>query len=121
MSEEQEKQARDMIRQVFEDQEATINGRVYRFTKMTHKKRRKVFAFFTRFGGQMRQQDFSFLDSPEFEPVEAVINDAVVFNDSLLSRLGDSHWEEYPDDYLPFIGVALAVISYPFMPANPTG
>lgn len=118
---QQAEQARALVKAVYDDGEAAINGRVYVFTKMQHKKRRKVFAFYTRVAGQIQANDFSFLDSSDFERVEQVINDAVTYNDSLLSRLGDSHWEKHPDDYLTFIGMALAVISYPFLPANPTG
>jgi len=69
---------------------------------------------------RIHNNDFAFLDSAEFEPVESVVNDSVTFNDSLLSRLGDAHWEEHPDDYLSFIGVSLAVISYPFLAGRDT-
>lgn len=112
--------ARAMIRAVFEDGEAEINDRKYCFTAMTHKKRRKVFAFYTKVAAQVERKDMSFIDTPEFEAVEAVVNDAVTYNDSLLSRLGDAHWEKYPNDYVTFIMTALPVISFPFFPADPT-
>jgi len=113
--------AREMFRAIFEDGEAEINGRIYRFTKMTHKGRRKVFAFYTKIGNQAERGDFSFLDSPEFEAVEKVIGDAVLFNDSRLTVIGDAHWEKYPDDYLTFVTTALGVISYPFLSGSATG
>lgn len=118
--EQQAEQAKTMIKAVHDDGEAEINERVYKFLKMTHKKRRKVFAFYTKVAGQVKNKDFSFLDTPEFEAVENVINGVVSFNDSLLSKIGDPHWEKYPDDYMPFISTALAVISYPFFPAGST-
>ena len=117
----QEEQARNMIRAIYEDGEAEINGRVYRFTKMTHKQRRKVFAFYTSVSGDVARNDFSFLDSDRFGAVEDVINKSVTYNDSLLSVLGDAHWEKYPDDYLQFIPTALGVISYPFLAGADTG
>ena len=109
-----------MIRAVFEDQEAEINGRAYKMTRMTHKQRRKVFAFYTRVGKQVETGDMSFIDSAEFEPVEKVINSVITYNDSLLSILGDAHWEKYPDDYVTFIMTMLPAISFPFLPAVPT-
>lgn len=118
---DQQQAALAMVRAVFEDGEAEINGRVYTFNRMTHKQRRKVFAFYSRVAGAVQRQDFSFIDAPEFEPVEKVINDVVTFDGSLLSRLGDAHWEAHPDDYLTFLGTALPVISYPFFPASVTG
>jgi len=112
--------AQAMIKSVFDDGEAEINGRKYVFLNMTHKERRKIFAYYTRVQGQVKGNDMSFMDAPEFEAVESVLNKAVSYNDSLLSKLGDSHWEKYPGDYVLFIMTALPVISYPFFPAVPT-
>lgn len=121
MPDEQRQTALNMIRAIFEDGEAEINGRVYTFNKMQHKQRRKVFAFYSRVAPRVQDNDYSFLDAPDFEPVEKVISDVVTFDGSLLSRLGDTHWDEHPDDYLTFIAIALQVISFPFFPANVTG
>ncbi len=115
-----EARAAAMIKAVYDDGEAEINGRSYVFTQMKHKDRRKVFAYLTHVMPQLRINDMSFLDSPEFESVEAVINKSVTLNNSLLSVLGDAHWDEHEGDYLPFISTALQVISYPFMNAAPT-
>lgn len=112
--------AKAMIKAVYEDGEAEINGRKYAFTKMVHKDRRKVFAFCSRIQAQLAAGDFSFLDWPDFEPVEKVVNDHVLYNDAALSRL-PTHWDKYPGDYLPFIGTALSTISYPFTAADSTG
>ena len=121
MSDAQAKtKAQEMICAVYGDQEAEINGRVYCFTKMTHKQRRKVFAFYTRVAKQVEANNFSFLDSPEFAPVEETINKTVTYEGSLLSVLGDAHWEEHAEDYLPFIGISLAAISYPFIAGSLT-
>lgn len=119
MSDAQAK-AKAMICAVYEDKEAEINGRVYCFTKMTHKQRRKVFAFYSRVAKQVEANNFSFLDSPEFVPVEETVNKTVTYEGSLLSVLGDAHWEAHAEDYLPFIGIALAAISYPFIAGSLT-
>lgn len=111
--------AKAMIKAVYNDGEAEINGRAYQFVKMTHKNRRKVFAFYTRIQRLMQIQDFSFLDWPDFEPVEMAINNAVTFEGSLISKL-PTHWDEHPEDYIMFITTALPVISYPFLAGNGT-
>lgn len=103
-----------MIKAVVDDGIAEINGRSYRFTKMLHKQRRKVFAFYTKHAGSVERGDFSFLDSPEFVAVESVINDHIAYDESLLSRI-PAHWDSYPEDYVLLIATALAVISYPFL------
>ncbi len=121
--EEEQRQAAQgqaMIKAVYDDGVAEINDRSYTFIKMKHKDRRKVFAYFTHVAKQVQDSDMSFLDSPEFEPVEAVINKSVTLDGSLLSVLGDDHWDKHPEDYIMFISTALQVISYPFMGAAPT-
>jgi len=118
---EQKKAALAMIRAVYEDGEAEINGRVYTFNEMKHKQRLKVFAFYTQVSDNVQRGNFGFLATPEFENVEKVLNDVITFDGSLLSRLGEAHWEKHPDDYLTFISTALPVISYPFFSASVTG
>lgn len=111
--------AQEMIRAVYEDQEAEINGRTYQFTKMVHKERRTVFAFYSSIQAQLGVHNFSFLDAPEFEKVERIMWNRILFNGSALSRI-DNHWEKYPADYMPLISTAMAVISYPFLAVSPT-
>lgn len=112
--------AKAQIKAVFDDKEAVINGRKYKFLKMTHKQRRKVFAFYSRIANRVQVGDFSFLDTPEFDAIEEIVASVVMYEDSLLFILGDSHWEKYPTDYVTFITTALPVISYPFFPDAPT-
>lgn len=102
--------AHKMIKAVYEDGEAEINGRLYTLTKTTHKKRRKIFAFFT----SIKEGDFSFLESKEFEGVEELINNIVTFDGSLISRL-PTHWEDYPEDYIVFVTTMMGALSYPFL------
>lgn len=103
-----------MIRDIYEDKVATINGNDYEFTKCTHNDRRKVFAFFSSIQRQVQQGDFSFLDRPDFHAVEKTMCDRITFDGVPISKR-PTHWEEYPGDYLQFISVAMGVISYPFM------
>ena len=115
------KAARDMVKAIYDDGVAEINGRSYTMLKMTHKQRRKVFAFYTSVVPQIQAKDMSFLESPAFESVEEIVNNVVTIENSLLSKLGDAHWEAHPSDYVTFISVILPAISYPFFPADPTG
>lgn len=108
--------ARSMIKAVHDDGFAEINGRQYDFTKMVHKERRKVFAFYTRIQAELQAQSMWFLESEEFKSVEAIIESRVLYNGQSLSKLGN-HWELYPEDYILLVQTALGVISYPFLPA----
>ena len=92
MSKEQQKKALEMIKAVYDDGFAEINGNRYDFAAMTHKKRRKVFAFFTGIASELSRQSLEFLDSERFEEIERLMF-----------------------DYVMLITTALQVISLPFM------
>ena len=118
---EQAQAAQAMIKAIIDDDgKAEINGRTYQFVKMTHKKRRRVFAYYTHVQKAVQVGDLWFLDSPDFVAVEEAINGAVMFDGSLLSVINEKHWERYPDDYMPFISTAMGVVSYPFLSGNAT-
>lgn len=102
------------IKAVYDDGVATVNGRDYVFTKATHKKRLKVFSYFTGVREQISKQDFSFMGDDDYERIEGIISDLVTVDGSLLSKK-PNHWNEYPQDYMVFITTALMVISYPFL------
>lgn len=103
-----------MIRDIYEDGVATINGRDYCFTKLTHNDRRKVFAFFSGIQHQVQNGDFSFLDRPDFQAIEKVMGDRMTFDGVQITKRA-GHWDEYPEDYLQWVSVGMGVISYPFM------
>jgi hypothetical protein len=108
--------ALSMIKEVYDDQEAEINGNVYTFTKTKHRQRLKVFSFYMKVAKQLESNDMSFLGSEEFEYIEKIISDIILFDGSQLSKLKD-HWEndEFTGDYIILITTAMAVISYPFL------
>lgn len=114
MSTEKQKKALEMIKAVYDDGYAEINGNRYDFAKMTHKKRRKVFAFFTGVASEMTRQSMEFLDTERFEEVERVMFEYVLFDGVQLSKQHD-HFEEHSGDYIMLITTALQVISLPFM------
>ena len=107
-----------MVKAVHDDQEATLpSGRAYQLTKMTHNQRRRVFAFFTKYQGELQAGNFSFLDKADFEPVEKVIMDTVLYEGGQLSK-APTHWEDFPEDYVVFITTMMGAISYPFLKGN---
>lgn len=110
---EQREKAVAMVRAVYEDGEAEINGRKYRFHKMTHVERRKVFAFYTSIAPQLRDDNMAFLDTPQYAAVEEVMWSNISFDGVTLNK-SRSHWEDYPEDYVQLVATALGVISYPF-------
>lgn len=110
---EQREKAVAMVRAVYEDGEAEINGRKYKFHKMTHVERRKVFAFYSSVAPQLREDNMAFLDTPVYAAVEDVMWSNISFNGLTLNKLRD-HWDEFPEDYIRLVATSLAVIAYPF-------
>lgn len=110
---EQREKAVAMVRAVYEDGEAEINGRKYKFHKMTHVERRKVFAFYSSVAPQLREDNMAFLDTPVYAAVEDVMWSNISFNGLTLNKMRD-HWDEFPEDYIRLVATSLAVISYPF-------
>lgn len=109
----------ELLRQIYETGLIEVNGREYRLTRMRHKQRRKVFAYFTHIKDQLSDGDFGFMDSEKFDEVMATIADVTTFDGALLSRL-ETHWDNYPQDYLKFVTAAMGGISYPFLAENLT-
>jgi hypothetical protein len=107
-------EAQDLAKAIHEDKCATINGRDYVITQLTHIKRRKVFAYFTHIQRALGRGDLWFLETPEWADVEKTICGVVTFEDNLLSKR-PQHWDEYPEDFILFIQSMLPAISYPFL------
>jgi len=108
---ESQAQAREQIKQCFDDNEATLpSGNTYTFTKLNHKRRLKVF---TRFQ-LLEKHELMFFDSPDFEVVEKIVEESVLFDGMQLSKL-DGHWDRHPQDFFMFYKTAMGVISYPFL------
>lgn len=105
--------AQAQIKAIYDDGVATINGRDYTFTKFAFTERRSVFAYMSKIQHLLTVGNLSFIDDAEFKKVETIIYKRVTLNgDTLLSK---NPFEEYAEDYIMFITVALGVISYPFV------
>lgn len=111
--------AQEQLKAVYDDGFAEINGREYKFMKMQHMQRRKVFAYFTSVQTKVQNHDFSFLDHGTYQGVEKVMFDSILYDGSALSKL-PNHWDEFPEDYVTLVMTALGVISYPFMKGGNT-
>lgn len=114
MSKEKQNKALEMIKAVYKDGFAEINGNRYDFAAMTHKKRRKVFAFFTGIASELSRKSLEFLDTERFDEIERLMFDYLLFDGVQLSKQPD-HFEEHPGDYVMLITTSLQVISLPFM------
>lgn len=111
---EKQQEALEMIKAVYKDGFAMINGNRYDFAAMTHKKRRKVFAFFTGVASELSRQSLEFLDTERFEVIEQLMFDYVLYDGVQLSKQAN-HFESFPGDYVMAVTTALQVISLPFM------
>lgn len=110
-------EARELIKAIFDDGIATINDRDYKFATMTHRERKKIFAFYTLVGRDLANENFSFIDTPKFNEIEQIISDRVLFEGMQISKYKD-HFDKYPEDYIQLISTSLAVMSYPFLKGN---
>ena len=107
-------EAISQIKAVYEEGVATINGIDYVFTITTHKKRLKVFSYFTPVQERLAAQDLSFMGTKEFDEVMGIIENIVTVEGSLISKK-QRHWDERPEDFITFVTTALGVVSYPFL------
>lgn len=105
------------MKAVCEDGIATINGRDYTLTAMTHSERVKVFSFYASPSNTAAINSFEFLDDPKYKEVEKVMFNRINYNDMQLSKL-PQHFEEYPEDYIILISTAMGAMSFPFMRAG---
>ena len=107
----------DIVKSIYDDGIAEINGREYKFLPMAHKERKFVFAYTTSITNELEKGNFSFMSSKEFEAVEKVIQERVAYDGIQLSKR-EKHFDDYPEDYIMFVSSAMGVISYPFLKGN---
>lgn len=100
---------------------ATINGRDYKLTAFNHRKRRKIFAFYTKYAADLQRGDFSFLDTADWDEIERLLNDATLAGpDQVQISKQPNYWDEHADDFLQFVGTMLPVACYPFLSGSLT-
>lgn len=114
-------EARAMIKAVYDDQLATINGRDYTFLKCTHVKRLEVFAFMSEHAKDMEQGKLGFLSSPEWRKVEKTINSVVSYDGHTMNAPSMvDHWDNHPGDYIMWIQTCMGALCFPLQPGNVT-
>jgi len=114
---QQVEESQNQVKSVYDDKVATINGTDYEFSTFTHMERKKVFAFMSSIvnpnDGSFRTD---FWDEPRFNEVEQLINTKITVDGIQISKK-QGFWdnEEYAEDYIGFMMLAMQVVSYPFM------
>ena len=109
---------KNIIEEVYKDKEATINGNDYKFTKMSHKKRLKVFGFVVKHTNAIQADNFGFIGTDEWFEIEKIIMESITYNDMQLSKSSmQNHFDEdmYIGDYMKLMVIALQVIPYPLL------
>ena len=104
------------IKEIYEDGFMEINGSRYDIGKINHKTRLKIFAFSSKNMYDLQTGNFGFMGTDEWEKMESLILQNIIFNGSSLSKIGN-HFDkdDYTGDYLLLIGTCLQVFSHPFM------
>ncbi|MBE0469596.1 MAG: hypothetical protein IBX55_08850 [Methyloprofundus sp.] len=103
----------ERVKEAYEASFDDINGRKYEITKTPHRDRQVVFAFYSEIqkkcGG-----GFEFLSWPTYPAIERILCDRLTFEGVQISKR-KNHWDDYPEDFLQFVQIAMGVISYPFV------
>lgn len=106
---------KDSIKQAYENGFCVINEREYEFDKMKWKDAKRVFSFFLKNANSIEKGQIDFIDREDFEKIEVLMFGYMSFDGHLLSKIQDSHFDEYAEDYLELIMYGLSVFSFPFM------
>lgn len=109
-----QEKALEMVKAVHDDGIATINGTDYELTKLTHKVRRKIWAFYSSHAPTIQAGNFGFMDSSEWDSIETLLNDITLVDGVQISKRAN-YWDEHAGDYLQFVATILPVICYPFL------
>lgn len=108
---------KELFKEIHDDKCAEINGRKYNISNFIHKKRRKVWAYFTSVNILIDSGNYSFMDSDKFLEIETIIFENTTFENCKLST---KHFEKYPQDYINYITAMMGAITYPFFAEGPT-
>lgn len=115
--EQEQRQSFEMLKEVYEEKEATINGRVYKLLSMTHQKRKKVFAFYTSIQNEVATGNYSFIGLESWDTIEEIINNHVMLDNDIIAKVSD-HFDKYPEDYVIYSFTMLGAMSIPFLPES---
>lgn len=110
-------QAMDLssIEKMIDDGFCVINGREYEFDKMKWKDADLVSDFFTKNIHAIEAGQISLRKKEGFLEIRDLLFKHMSFDGHLLSKIQDSHFDEYRGDYYQVILYGLSVFSYPFI------
>ena len=108
-----------LVEQAYKDNFVIINSNKYKFCKLNHSQRKKIFSYFTKIRNFIENKDFSFMGESEWDDIEALINDITLVNNNLISKI-PNYWETNCADFIKFMSIAMVVISYPFFRESST-
>lgn len=114
MSMEQEKRARDLVVDIAKEGKMTLNGCEYVLTNATHKSRLAVFAFFTKIMPYLAEANFDFINLPDWEKVNGILETLWVVDGFSISKL-PNHWDEHPENWAKFVQLGMQVVAYPLL------
>lgn len=108
--------AQALIKAVYDDKCAEINGHDYKYLPTTHERRLKIFAYLMSVQDKISRQDFSFMGTEGWRDTVRIMENLITYNDEILSRRKE-HWEkeEFSKDYIKLMLISLQVFSYPLL------
>lgn len=109
-------QAQGFVKQCYEEKSFSVNGREYKYLPTTHEKRLRIFSYMMGIHKKMSSGDLSFMGSPEWKDIVRLMENLIMFDEQILSRIKD-HWEdeEKSKDYAKLMLTSLQVIAYPLL------
>ena len=96
---------------VNDDNKATINGRTYQLSVMTHKQRLPFLQYYQDIQPQANGISKKSMD---FETVENMLSNVVLVDGALLKNV-PTHFDKFPGDYMAYVNTMLMVICFPFL------
>jgi hypothetical protein len=105
----------EALKKIHDERTIEVNGRAYTFGAVPFREGRTVFAFMQKYKESISSRDYSFVDEPEFQKIEKIVESRVLYNGMQLSKL-QGHWDEYTQDYVELMSSMIMVFSFPFMP-----
>ena len=113
MTIEEQNQSLEQIKQWNDNGEFIINDRTYKLTGLSHQFRMEVLSLYSQIEANIIMGNYQFFQRDDFKKVMPKVDDRILFDGMQLSKL-PKHFEEYPEDYLDYVGVSLKVICFPF-------
>ena len=95
-----------------------VDGNEYKITKIKFKKSKAIADFVLHNMSLIMAEDISFMSGHEFDVIEDIICEHILFEDELLSKIYESHWGKFGDSYYNFMGEIIMVMSSPLLPGD---